>query len=171
MKHALELHDEFGGKSVLRGDTGFSGVNTLMNENLEDVVKNYHTLCSKGITLFISPKEDALIEADAMWVGQELGFVVNKHRNEQGYHNISLGAKADIEMNPFKLKQLHDFCKKISDCFGIYIGRFDILMTPTGLKLLELSIPNVSKFSLMSDENERLCIDYFKRAFLFLFEK
>lgn len=157
------------GSFVLRGDGGFSATNTFFIRKEEDIEIPLRTLLERNVVSFMSKTRDAKIEYGVMWAGDTMPFVVRKHRNEEGFHNGSLGAFWDIETNKEKLDEIYAFSKKIVETYDCRMVRIDILDSENGLELLEISIPNVSKFSLKSKENENMAIHYFQEAFRYTF--
>jgi glutathione synthase/RimK-type ligase-like ATP-grasp enzyme len=152
------------GTFVLRGNTGFSANNTFFIRTESDLRNGLTQLLEKGVLPLVSPFEkNAFIEYRVMWLNG-LVFAVKKFRNEDGFHNISKGASATFEGNLDKLLDLHAFSKKVADQLGLRCVGIDIFDTPTGFRLLELSIPNVGKFSKINVEHKSLSLNFVERA-------
>ncbi|WML35836.1 hypothetical protein [Clostridium sp. OS1-26] len=159
-------------KFVIRGERGTCGTNTFFVESKEDIIYAIASICGQGIQPLISPYYEAPFEYRVYYLNGVSELIVKKYKNPNtGKHNLSLGAKALVETNSKKIKQLNIIAQQVGKLFDLRFAAIDIMKTEKGLKVVEFGIPNIRTFSSMSVQNEILAKNLFQKAFLLKFQQ
>lgn len=152
---------------VLRGDKGTCGNNTFIIKSEDEIRPALESIIDSKTRPFISPYYYSEKEYRAMFLNGKVEFVITKVLNkETGKHNISSGASAYIEKNVKLIKDIETISKQVANIFGISFAAIDIMDTAQGLKVVEFGIPNVKRFSTMTEEHNLICKKLFQKAFL-----
>lgn len=174
IKRAKELYIENGNTGVIRGRQFAGGGATFIlksEEDIEKAIKFLHTIRKETIMPLFSPYYEANIEYGVFMIGNEVGGVVVKEKNpENGLHNLTQGANAYLLKDDKKIEELKSFCKDIPKHFNTGFIRIDVMETENnGLQIVELSVPNFKKFSILNPVNfehgKSLFLKYYKKFY------
>lgn len=152
-------------KIVIRGNKGMCGFLTFFVEKEEEIRAKIEELINQNVLPLASPYYEAQHEYRAFWLDNKLELVIRKEKNpETGMHNLSTGAVAKQETNPGLLQEIENIAKEVADVFQLGFAGIDILHTKEGLKVLELSIPNIARFAMQNEQSEQLAKELFMKA-------
>jgi hypothetical protein len=123
----------------------------------------------------VSEFEDAETELRYCYLNGVVELPIRKERDpitlKHNFSQIGYESRAGIETDEAILIEAKWITEQVMKVTKLRFSSVDILVSKSGLKVLELSIPNVGRFSESSPENRKAAKDLYKKALLSLFQK